>query len=174
METVIVTPTIYVWIELNRRYNDYLVDAYHKVEGGIKHWVCRYPSYCLEWILGDVQQRGNFSKRPFKLGQGCDGSGDACCAALYHDFCTQHGLDPLELYRRAYQVHDGDRYSDPDYSAILQEANWQGVKYPQSWGEPELGGLLDSLYAINNRSLVQVLEETPPFLQYRYPTCWDY
>lgn len=114
-----------------------------------------------------AQQRAVRLYLDTEQGQDCDGSGDACCAALYHDFCIRHGLNPLELYRLAYLEHDGASYCDPDYAAILQQANWQGVEYPQRWGGPELGGLLNSLNAINNRSLVQVLEGTPPFLQGR-------
>lgn len=157
--TEIITSTHFIWVGLDREYHEYLVDANQRVEGGIKHLVCRYPYFCKEWILRDVESQGYFSERPFKLGRGCDGAGDACCAALYYDFCQWHGLDPVELYRQAYQKHDGDRYADPDYSAVLQQANWEGVEYPQQWSEAELEGLIKSLYAINNRSLVQVLEE---------------
>lgn len=165
--TEIVTFKEFIWIGFDRKCNEYLADAYYKVEGGIKHLVQRYPCFNPDWIICDVKKHGYFSERPFKLGRGCDGSGDACCAALYHDFCIRHDLDPVELYRQAYQEHDGDRYADPDFTASLKQAEWEGVESPKQWAEAELGGLLKSLYSINNRSLVQVLQETPPYLKYR-------
>ena len=153
----------FIWATFNTKYHDYLINAYSKVEGGIKYLVNRYRYYDWDMLKRDVNLYGYFSERPFKLGRGCDGSGDACCHALYYDFCLRHDLNPVVLFRQAYQKHDGKRYCDPDYKQMLEEANWQGIEHPQSWGVDEMQKLLHSLYAINNRSLVEVLKLTPPF-----------
>ena len=150
-----------IWIDYSPRHGDYLVDAYLKGEGGIQHLVHRYHQISLAVIRSDLAQYGYFSQRPFELGRGCDGSGDACCHALYFRFCLVSELDPMKLYRQAYQEHDRESYQDPDYPAILRQANWEGVNYPEHWGIEEFEGLISSLYAINNRSLVAVLEALP-------------
>jgi hypothetical protein len=76
----------YVWVGFDNKYQDYLVQGFRRVDGGVKHFVGRYKQARLETIYHDLD-RAYFSKRPFQLGQGCDGSGDECCFALFHHFC---------------------------------------------------------------------------------------
>ena len=149
-----------IWIGYDERYQDYLVEAFRKVDGGIKHLVSRYPKARLELIYHDLERHGVFSKRPFELGQHCDGSGDACCFALFHNFCLSQGLDSVALHRKAYFVRDLDKYQQPNPEAIQKFADWQGVAYPVEWTQEAYEGLIESLVDINNRSLVDVLEET--------------
>ncbi|BDM83574.1 hypothetical protein [Acaryochloris marina] len=154
------TETERIWIDYDPDRQDYLVEGFLKVDGGIKHLICRYRFISLPLIRSELEA-GYFSQRPFVLGTGCDGTGDVCCHALFHRFCLEFQLDPVALFRKAYQVNDWENYRDPDYSAILQHANWQGVVYPQCWGKAEFDSLIFSLYDINNRSLVEVLSELP-------------
>jgi len=149
-----------IWIGYDERNQDYLVEAFRKVDGGIKHIASRYPKARLEVIYHDLEHHGFFSKRPFELGQSCDGSGDACCFALFHHFCLSQGLNSVELHRKAYFERDQDEYQQPNPEAIQTFAEWQGVAYPERWTEEAYQGLIKSLLDINNRSLVAVLEET--------------
>jgi hypothetical protein len=149
-----------IWVGYDERYRDYLVEGFRKVDGGIKHLVTRYKQVRLELISHDLEQHGVFSKRPFQLGQGCDGSGDACCFALFHHFCLSQGLDSVALHRKAYFEDDRERYQQPNPDLIVQLADWQGVAYPEQWNEQAYRGLIKSLLGINNRSLVAVLEST--------------
>ena len=148
----------YIWAKKSSRYNDYLVEAFQKIEGGVKHFTGRYKQARLEVIYHDLN-RAYFSKRPFQLGQSCDGSGDECCFALFHHFCLSHGLDSVALHRQAYGEREGDKSQEPNPEKILELANWQGVAYPETWSKEAYEGLIKSLYDINNRSLVQVLED---------------
>ena len=149
-----------IWIGYDKRYQDYLVEGFRKVDGGVKYLVSRYPKARLELIYHDLEKHGVFSKRPFQLGQSCDGSGDACCFALFHHFCLSQGLDSVALHRKAYFEDDRQRYQQPNPEAIQKFAEWQGVAYPEQWTEQAYEGLIESLLDINNRSLVAVLEET--------------
>jgi hypothetical protein len=156
-----------IWIGHDNRYHDYLVEGFRKVDGGVKHLVNRYKHARLELIHHDLEHHGFFSKRPFQLGQGCDGSGDACCHALFYHFCQRVGLDATELHRKAYSKQDGSKYHEQNYEAILELADWQGVAYPAQWTEQAYQGLIKSLLAINNRSLVAVLSDTVEALNQR-------
>jgi hypothetical protein len=149
-----------IWIGYDERRQEYLAEAFRKVDGGVKHLVNRYPKARLELIYHDLEHHGVFSKRPFQLGQGCDGSGDACCFALFHHFCLSHALNSVELHRKASFGRDLDKYQQPNPEAIQKFAEWQGVAYPVEWTEEAYEGLIKSLLDINNRSLVAVLEET--------------
>ncbi len=149
-----------IWIGYDKRLQDYLVEAFRKVDGGVKHLVSRYPKARLELIYHDLEHHGFFSKRPFELGQKCDGSGDACCFALFHHFCLSHGLNSVELHRKARFEQDQDKYQSPNPDTIQKFADWQGVAYPVEWTEQAYQGLIESLLDINNRSLVAVLEDT--------------
>ena len=149
-----------IWIGYDERYHDYLVEGFRKVEGGVKHLVNRYPKARLELIYHDLEHHGFFSKRPFQVGQGCDGSGNSCCFALFHNFCLSQGLDSVALHRKAYFERDREQYQQPNPEAIQKFADWQGVAYPERWTEEAYKGLIKSLLDINNRSLVTVLEDT--------------
>lgn len=113
--------------------------------------------------VADCKKSGYLAKRPYQLGQGCDGSIDSCVHALLYRWCHDTGHDAAELYRQAYQEHDADNFEPltPEgmYGTVLF-ADWQGTAYPERWGDKEFDGLLDSLTAINNHSLRNVVEET--------------
>ncbi|NJM74697.1 MAG: hypothetical protein HC852_01720 [Acaryochloridaceae cyanobacterium RU_4_10] len=150
----------WIWIGHDPRYHDYLVEGFRKVEGGVKHLVIRLKQPYLENIDQDLEKYGVFSKRPFAVGQGCDGSGGDCCFALYFHFCMNKGFDPIAMHREAYFERDGRHYQEPQPEEIKKLADWQGVAYPSQWTEQTYQGLIKSLYDINNRSLVEVLTNT--------------
>lgn len=140
----------------------YVVCGWKKVTGGILQLIHCYVQYDEARIKEDVARCGRFSARPFRVGRGCDGTTDACCHALYLDFCVKHGLDPVALHRQAYQAVRESLYRARDYALEQRAAEWQGVNYPTQWGAAEIRGLLTSLYAINNRGLVTILEQIEP------------
>jgi hypothetical protein len=149
----------FIWVGFSSFHNDYLVEGFRKVDGGVKHLIGRYRHARLEAIYHDLG-KAYLSKRPFQVGQGCDGSGGACCHALFYHFCQSRGLDASELYHQAYFERDGEKYQKQNYEVVLKLADWQGVAYPTEWDAQAYQGLIKSLLDINNRSLVAVLEET--------------
>ena len=105
-------------------------------------------------------EKSVFSPRPYKLGQCCDGSIDACVFALFFDYCEKNNLDWKELYKKAYPETDTEEINE-DF--LKQLAEWEGVEYPQVWDKKAIEGLLKSLGEINNHSLVDVLSENLPY-----------
>ena len=154
----------HVWIGYDSRCHDYLVEAFRKVDGGVRHFVGRYKHARLALIYHDLK-KAHLSKRPFQVGQGCDGSGTACCYALFHSFCLSKGLDAVELHRKAYQKREGIEYQKLRPAVILELADWQGVVYPDQWNESAYRGLIESLVGINNTSLVTELESAVEALE---------
>ena len=98
-----------------------------------------------------------FSKRPYVLGQACDGTIDSCVHGLFIEWCRNQGHDPQELYHAAYP--DAPPYSADMQASLLNEARLQGTTFPQHWGAKENDGLIASLSEINNHSLVDVVTE---------------
>lgn len=157
-----------IWIGKDDRggeYN-YLVDAYAKVRGGVKHLVQRYNfNPPIFQAYADTLESGFLSRRPYKLAQACDGSIDTPVHALFNTFCQAKRLDPVTLYRQAYP----DEGEAPDYAEVMDFANWQGVKIPARWGQKQFAGLIESLTEVNNHSLVGVLLDMAGSLGYTSP-----
>ena len=137
----------------------YLVDAYLKVEGGIRY-LCRNYEDCpnLETILWSLRS-AVFSPRPYQLAQSGDGSINSCVMSLFWDFCQRQGLDAVALYRIAYRQHYGEKYQDPNFEQIIRMASWEGVAYPQRWDQTSRQGLIKSLDEINEQQLAALLED---------------
>ncbi|MGG6262814.1 hypothetical protein ACQ4M3_20590 [Leptolyngbya sp. AN03gr2] len=155
-----ITPEFHIWAGLDSEINKWLAEILVKTEGGIKQLIHWYPSYNLEQYKQDCEQWGKFSKRPFQVGRTCDGSGDACCHALFYRFCQEYNLDPILLHRQAYSwQNDYTDLTPTEIQGTIKKAEWEGVLYPKKWTTSTVGKLLQSLYDINNRSLVRVLEE---------------
>jgi hypothetical protein len=117
-----------------------------KVEKGIRQ----------RMYVDGVRVMDMFSKRPYTLGQACDGTIDICVHALFISYCRAKGYDPETLFTTAYE---NETYSPDLALSTLKEAEKEGVKYPKEWGPKEFDGLLESLTQINNHSLVSVLIE---------------
>jgi hypothetical protein len=146
-----------IWVGKDRRPSndgyEYLADGLLKVEGGVRHLVARYARYDIAQITKDLSE-AHFSPRPYVLEQACDGSIDDCVHALFFNFCSKKGIDPVATYRMAYPEDN-----PPDYGEVLKSAEWEGVKYPKRWDKKAFAGLIESLTEINNHSLVGVLLE---------------
>lgn len=104
------TATADVWIgqsteKTGDSWGDYLAEAFVKVPGGIKHLVYRYreqPTF--QQAVADCEKSGYLAKRPYQLGQGCDGSINSCVHALLYRWCHDTGHDAVE--RRLSRWHD--------------------------------------------------------------------
>lgn len=107
--------------------------------------------------INGVKVMSTFSRRPYKLRQGCDGTIDDCVHALFIDFCRSYNLDPLLLYAEAYP-NNGSDYVLEAQARILENAEKQGVEYPKVWNKNAFEGLCESLHEINNHSLVGIIE----------------
>ncbi len=132
--------------------NEVVFEGFVKSDGGIRHLVHRYDRVTLHGAALDTLQYGMFSPRPYRLAQRCDGSIASCVLALFDRWCRETGRCASALYRQAYR-----QKCVPDWADTLLFADWQGVAYPDRWGESEVAGLLESLRAVNCHRLAEMV-----------------
>ena len=99
-----------------------------------------------------------FSRRPYRLGQHCDGTIDTCVHALFILWCQVNAFDPEHVYATAYPEEPRSDYSAAAQRRVLSQANAEGIVVPQNWDEKSFMSLLDSLTQINNHLLTEVVE----------------
>lgn len=124
-----------------------------KVEGGVKNYIAWYDTYNLGEIRRDaLTEHLTFAPRPYTVGQACDGTVDACALAMFILCCEALGLDPVAIYRAAYE-------SELDKDAVLSFARWQGLELPERWDDETIEQMCEGLHAVNNHYFVQLFEE---------------
>jgi hypothetical protein len=120
----------------------------------LKHLVWQVDDTSLTTAVDLILRYGRDVRRPYVLGQACDGSICVPVMALYLDFCTRHALDAQALYAQAYPE------AEPlEQDAITAFANWQGVALPHTWTAACFSGLLESLTEINAHTLRGILDD---------------
>ena len=143
-----------------------------KVSGGIRNFYGWFDSsMSVEDVLRAVKRnlRHNWvvlSKRPYRLGQACDGTIEACVSSLFIRFCKDFEFSPELVHRRAYLEQGKADYQPFDLSvqeAVVERGEWQGVEYPENWDKTALCGLIRSLQAVNYHRLNDVLCQMPVF-----------
>lgn len=148
------------WIEFDKEYAEWLVQVFVRVSGGVYHLVARYsgeqPS--LDFLRHEARRRSCLSKRPYRLGQSCDGSIEACVMALFFNFCAMRNVDAAELRRAARP--NRPELTAQEIAAIKEQADWEGTDYPRTWDDNAMRGLVESLHAINAHALAYAVENT--------------
>lgn len=140
------------------RNNQWVTEAWCLVDGGLRHQVMRWHTRPrVTEIRTECSGTGFFSKRPYTLGQACDGSISAPVIALYADFCKARGLDAVALLQRAYP--DEDAWDIETFTRTRADADWQGTNFPAVWNAKAVQGLLASLTEINYHQLIGIVED---------------
>lgn len=106
------------------------------------------------YLYGELIQE-TFSKRPYRLGQGCDGTINACVYGLLILFCRERQINLEQLMAIAYP--DREPFASDAQEATLQRALAQGIAIPRHWDNKAFAGLIYSLTAINHHQLVDEL-----------------
>lgn len=141
-----------IWI--GRSYGNLVMEGFVKVGDALKHIACQVDDMSLTNAVSLTMQHGRDVRRPYVLGQACDGSISAPVMALYLDFCARHALDAQALYAEAYPEAEL-----LEQDAITAFAHWQGVTIPHTWTGACFSGLLESLTEINCSTLRGVLDD---------------
>lgn len=102
-----------------------------------------------------VKDYVQWSVRPYRVSDKCDGTRDSCAMCTLKVLCERKGIDVSELAERAYP---DDVIFDDDYIEYLK-AHRKLVEIPQ-FNQKSISLLLRSLYDMNWRSLVYELEES--------------
>jgi len=145
----------------------FILDAMVKVDNGVC-FLCdslrARPS--TELVVYQCIEYGEFSARPYLLGQAADRSTLNCVLGLYYDFCRRNSLNATELLVRAYPGHELAKDWDAvAWRTVLDAAQWQGTIFPDTWTEDAIQGLLVSLWDQGRTHLAAVLS-----LQLNLPT----
>ena len=141
-----------IWI--GRSYGNLILEGFVKTGETLKHLVWQVDDSNLTNAVDLILRYGRVVRRPYVLGQACDGSISAPVMALYLDFCTRHGLDAQALYAAAYP--EAELLEE---NAIDTSAKWQGVRLPHTWTAACFSGLLESLTEINCSTLRSILDD---------------
>lgn len=146
----------YLYCEFRLPQQEYLFICYYKEPGYIRYNLGTYTVLPDKELLIERTKTSPIkSKRPYRAGQGCDGSVYAPVMHLYYQLCTNYHIDPIALYQKAYQDHPITLSELQDTCAF---ALWQGVEIVKNWDEKTLERLLESLTAMNYHQLRSVLE----------------
>ena len=121
--------------------NGYIKKIVWDEEGG-------YPAHA----YGVIQ----YSIRPYQQGYGCDGTTDCNIHLIASVICGKLGVDYSDAYALAYE--NGNENGCIEGLSRNMELQAETV-IPEKFGGHEISLMLHDLYQINNRSLVEVIEE---------------
>lgn len=129
---------------------------------------CRIPGGHLKRIVWTVEDGYpahaagyvQWPDRPFFQGYGCDGTTDACVHFVAIQVCQTLGIDYTAAYAEAYTDTSLDEAKLMVQAIITEQTRLNEVILPALPPTREVVSLmLSDLYAINNRSLCEVLVE---------------
>lgn len=149
----------------------FIIDASVKVGNGVR-FLCESRSErpSPESIFHRCVQYGEFSARPYLVGQAADDSTLSCVLGLYYDYCRRSGRNATELLVRAYSGGEvPEDWNAIAWRKVLDAAQWHGTTFPGIWTSAAILGLLISLRSQRRTHLAAVLAaalnlpEVPPF-----------
>lgn len=98
------------WIGKYRSTGAHLFQAKLKFPKGVRYLVAgSYQQPRIEQIVDQCCRYGNFSARPYQLGQPSNGSTDPCVWALYRQCCAEKGFDAIGLILKRTQAGNSGR-----------------------------------------------------------------
>ena len=117
-----------VWIGRRVGKPGYDVEAVVRWIGGIYFFSASdyQEDFLLRDLLLTAYREGLYSPRPYDLEKPADRSCGHCLLALVLDLCKHRGLDAL-----AHRVTG--RTINAEFDELRQQAEWEGLKYPQDW-----------------------------------------
>jgi hypothetical protein len=115
-----------------------------------------------------------WSVRPFKQMDGCDGTIDDSVHLIAYRLCSQLGLDYAALIDEAYAWRDKD--DNGDWVRETTEEQWQAIErntIVPKLSTQSLRRLLNDLTDINNHSLAALLHDTLKAMGYDVDEYWE-
>lgn len=105
------------------------------------------PDHCKGYV--------QWSVRPYRVTDGCDGTRDSNAMFVCHEFCKATGLDIVQVYTAAYS--DEENIFDDSYFKHLEDQR-ETTELPEV-NQENMIHLLKSLYDMNWRSFVGELSK---------------
>lgn len=154
------TTCLKYWLSaLHRTRHRFVVEALVKVPGGVR-FLCelrREPPEVHE-LIRRCLEHGEFSARPYLLGQTTNDSTADCVMALYEDCCRRRGLNATELLARTYPGWEQrEAWPADTWKRIRVSAQWQETTFPVEWTSDCVIGLLMSLTGQHRPQLANTL-----------------
>ena len=103
-------------LHIGKCYGRLVLEGFVKSGETLKHLVHGVDDTDFLAAFDLTLRYGRVVKRPYLLGQRCDGSIGVPVMALYLDFCSRHSLDAQALHERAYP---GERKLEPEATTGL-------------------------------------------------------
>jgi len=156
--TLTSTPEFRVWMTFEDLRGEWIAELFAHARGGIHHATHWYRGErpTLTILRRDVYRGGTWSPRPYEIGQRGDSSTTSCVLALFAQYCTTKGLQPVEVMSRIYPAER--IYVDHIFADIREQAMWEGVSWPATWDESCIRSLIESLHDIQHAGLAQLIE----------------
>jgi hypothetical protein len=122
--------------------------TYHvmvKVPNGVRYLLDVHPvAPSIALMTETCLSKGKLFPRPYYLAQEADACSELCVIALFCDLCRRSDIDALDLLARIYPQW---KWSDHLLEEVREDADWQGVQYPNAWTDDAISGLTVSIYA---------------------------
>jgi hypothetical protein len=149
-----------IWID-HQKDSIWTVEAFVRAPGGLYYLDQTYTGTAptVAQIAADAQAHGEFSPRPCRLGRPVDPSMGHCALALFHHYCKTWNLDAHAILDKAYPK--APSFRELDFRLIAEQANWEGLDYPQIWSPGVFSLLLEFLYGTGTDELADYLEKHP-------------
>ncbi len=142
--------------QLARRLADVAEAARQIPAGYIKKIVWDKEDGYPEHAWGYIQ----YSPRPYRQGYGCDGTTDGNVHLIAATLCGRLGIDYAAAYAEAYRSDTPLEEAKAWVADMLADERLaQETVIPRGAGRTALSLALSDLYQVNNRSLVEVIEE---------------
>ncbi|MBS0422533.1 MAG: hypothetical protein JSR66_32800 [Proteobacteria bacterium] len=101
--------------------------------------------------------RGNYSKRPYHLGDPIDASHDNCVLALFHNLCEVRNLKAHGIANLAYQ-DSSQTFTNMDFAEIMAQSLWEDYSVPEKWDATSVMMLFKALEDAGYSRIRGVLE----------------
>jgi hypothetical protein len=149
------------WIAFDERRRTWSAETMVRVTGGIRYREREYgvnpPT--VEQLRKDAIRGGFFSQRPVYPGVPVDPSMVDCALAVFVNFCSRRGIDGAALLEgRPMSIYRGPE----DLKKITEQAEWEGVQYPDHWNDAWISMLANLLDAVCYEDLATLVASTLP------------
>lgn len=157
------TDFIFAWAKYDAALGDFFVEGKGRTGDKIYRAFFRIKTLNYEDLMRAFAA-AEPAARPARLGDPFNGFWNTCTLAFFLDYCRRFCLDAGDLVEMAY----GDQMKMPEQlqERILENADWEGIEFPDAWRGNEVKQLQLMLTNINYHQLrdeIENLEEIGVF-----------
>jgi hypothetical protein len=153
------TDFIFAWAKFDANLGDFFVEGKGRTADKIYRAFFRIKTLHYEDLMRAFAE-AEPAQRPTRLGDPFNGFWNTCTLAFFLDYCRRFCLDAADLIETAY----GDQMVMPEelQEQIFENADWEGIEFPETWSDYEIKQLQIMLTNVNYHELrdqVEILEQ---------------